>query len=294
MATLRYSLRDTGRMMKSHWGVSILTLLTSAAVFFLVGGTALLSLNVKQITASIEGDLSIQAFVDDEAKARSVASAMENLPWSSSVKVISPEQALSKLKAKLGNQVKAVTLLGKNPLPWTVEVGSKRAQDVQSIVRELLSLGSVDDVVYAGALAERLARVSDLSSQVAAAVLVVAVVVSALVLFNTIRISVYSRKQEISVMLLVGATRIYVALPYVFQGVFLGFGGSAIAVAIIHFFYGKVISSLSTALPLLRFISEGPLIYQLYAILVGTGIIVGWVCSWLAVNKFIKQALKPL
>ncbi len=294
MATLRYALRDTWRIMRAHWGVSILTLLTSAAVFFLVGGTALFSLNIKQVTASIEGDLSIQAFIDDGAKANAVASAMNGLPWVSSVKVISPDEALSKLKAKLGNQAKAVTLLGKNPLPWTVEVGSKRAQDVPSIVRELLSHGSVDDVVYAGALADRLARVSDLSGRVAMAVLMVAVIVSALVLFNTIRISVYSRKQEISVMLLVGATRLYVALPFVFQGVFLGLGGSMIAVGIIQVFYGGVISSLSTALPLLRFIQEGKLIYRLYCILVGTGVMVGWVCSWLAVSRFIRQALKPL
>lgn len=294
MATLRYAFRDTGRMMRAHWGVSILTLMTSAAVFFLVGGTALLSLNIKQVAASIEGDLSIQAFMDDEAKAYTVASAMEGLPWTSSVKVITPEEALSKLKAKLGNQVKAVTLLGKNPLPWTVEVGSKRAQDVPSIVRELLSFGAVDDVVYAGALADRLAKVSDLSIRMAAAVLMVAVVVSALVLFNTIRISVYSRKQEISVMLLVGATRLYVALPYVFQGVFLGLGGAVIAVVIIHVFYSGVITSLSAALPIFRFIQEGALIYRLYCVLVGTGVIVGWICSWLAVNRFIKQALKPL
>ncbi len=293
MATFRYAFRDAMRIMKAHWGVSLLTLLTASAVFFLVGGTALFSLNMKQVTSSIEGDLSIQAFIDQEKDAQAVANAMKGLPWVSSVKLISPEEALGKLRAKLGNQAKAVTLLGKNPLPWTVEIGSKRAQDVQSIVRELLSNGAVDDVVYAGALAERLAKVSSMSGKVAVAVLLVAVVVSALVLFNTIRIAVYSRKQEISVMLLVGATRLYVALPFVIQGVFIGLFGSLIAVGVIQLFYGDVIASLSSTLPLLHFIQEGEILHRLYGILVGTGVMVGWLCSWMAVSRFISQALKP-
>lgn len=293
MATFRYALRDALRIIKAHWGVTVLTLLTASAVFFLVGGTALFSLNMRQVTSSIEGDLSIQAFIDEESGARSVASAMKGLPWVSSVKLISPDEALSRLKAKLGNQAKAVTLLGKNPLPWTVEIGSNRAQDVPSIVRELLSHKSVDDVVYAGALAERLAKVSHMSGKIALAVLLVAVVVSALVLFNTIRIAVYSRKQEISVMLLVGATRLYVAMPFVLQGVFIGFFGSLIAVGIIQLFYGDVIASVSSTLPLLQFVQDREVLYRLYAILVGTGVIVGWLCSWMAVSRFIRQALKP-
>ena len=271
MATFRYALRDALRIIKAHWGVTVLTLLTASAVFFLVGGTALFSLNMRQVTSSIEGDMSIQAFIDEANDARSVVEAMKSLPWVSSVKLISPDEALLRLKAKLGNQAKAVTLLGKNPLPWTVEIGSKRAQDVQSIVRELLSHKSVDDVVYAGALAERLAKVSQMSGKIALAVLLVAVVVSALVLFNTIRIAVYSRKQEISVMLLVGATRLYVAMPFVLQGVFIGFFGSLIAVGIIQLFYGDVIASVSSTLPLLQFVQDREVLYRLYAILVGTG-----------------------
>ncbi|NCC95415.1 MAG: FtsX-like permease family protein [Synergistales bacterium] len=293
MATFRYALRDALRIIKAHWGVTVLTLLTASAVFFLVGGTALFSLNMRQVTSSIEGDLSIQAFINEADDARSVAEAMKSLPWVSSVKLISPDEALLRLKAKLGNQAKAVTLLGKNPLPWTVEIGSKRAQDVQSIVRELLSHKSVDDVVYAGALAERLAKVSQMSGKIALAVLLVAVVVSALVLFNTIRIAVYSRKQEISVMLLVGATRLYVAMPFVLQGVFIGFFGSIIAVGIIQLFYGDVIASVSSTLPLLQFVQDREVLYRLYAILVGTGVMVGWLCSWMAVSRFIRQALKP-
>lgn len=293
MATFRYALRDAFRIIKAHWGVTVLTLLTASAVFFLVGGTALFSLNMRQVTSSIEGDLSIQAFIDEEGEARSVAAAMKKLPWVSSVRLVSPDEALARLKAKLGNQAKAVTLLGKNPLPWTVEIGSNRAQDVPSIVRELLSHKSVDDVVYAGALAERLAKVSHMSGKIALAVLLVAVVVSALVLFNTIRIAVYSRKQEISVMLLVGATRLYVAMPFVLQGVFIGFIGSLVAVGVIQLFYGDVIASVSSTLPLLQFVQDSGVLYRLYAILVGTGVIVGWLCSWMAVSRFIRQALKP-
>lgn len=294
MATFRYALRDTFRTMGSHWGVSFLTLLTASAVFFLVGATALFSLNIKQVTSSIEGDLTIQAFVDSVEECRAVADAMRGLPWVSSIKVISPDDALSKLKAKLGNQAKAVTLLGKNPLPWTVDIGAKKAQDVPSIVRELLSQPSVDDVVYAGALAERLARVSELSGRVAVVVLIIAVVVSALVLFNTIRIAVYSRKQEISVMLLVGATRLYVAMPFVLQGVFLGLGGSFVAIGIIHLFYGDIIASVSSALPLLQFVTDWDVLYRLYGILLGTGVVVGWLCSWMAVSRFIRQAMRPM
>ncbi|PIE53791.1 MAG: cell division protein FtsX [Dethiosulfovibrio peptidovorans] len=294
MAIFRYGFRDSFRVIRAHWGVSLLTLLTASAVFFLVGSTALFSLNIKQMTASIEGDLSIQAFLRSAEDARTVETAMKRLPWVSSVTRSSPDDAMEKLKAKLGNQAKAVTLLGENPLPWTVEIKAQQAKDVSSIVRELLTYSSVDDVVYAGALAERLTRVSLLSGKVAFVVLLTAVLVSALVLFNTIRIAIYSRRQEISVMLLVGATRSYVALPFVLQGIFLGLNGALLAVAIIHLFYADVISSISSALPLLQFVQVGDILYRLYGTLVGTGVVVGWLCSWLAINRFIRQALRPL
>ena len=120
----------------------------------------------------------------------------------------------------------AVTLLGENPLPASVEVRVDKASSVAGVARELVAMEQVEDVVYAGKVAEKLARLSRFAEVFSLFLLIVASLAGALVLYNTIRVAIYSRKQEIEVMLLVGAMPGFVSLPFMLLGVFWGFSGT--------------------------------------------------------------------
>jgi cell division transport system permease protein len=294
MAIFRYVLRDTWRLLARNLGLSVLTFITAVAVFYLVGASVLFVMNTRAMIAGVESNLLVQAYVKSEEGAlQTVAEKMSAMDCVASVETITPEEALEKLKARLGNQADAVTLLGENPLPSSVQVQVKKAEFATVVARELIAMPEVDDVVYSGELAERLQKISSFVSRLSLIILVISITAASLVLFNTIRISVFARKEEIETMLLVGATPAFVAFPFVLQGVVLGVLGAFFASGILYFSYGYAINALARSLPFLSLIQNPELLLRLGIVLVGGGVTIGWICSWLAVSKFIRAATRP-
>lgn len=295
MGTFRYVMRDTWRLLSRHSGLSLLTIITSVAVFFLVGASILFVLNTRYLVEAVEGDLTVQAYVRDSQEALEVvarkASSYDSV---SSVRVVTSGEALERLKARLGKLAEAVTLLDENPLPPSVEIQVKKASFATVIARELIAMPEVEEVVYAGTVAERLQKISHFVAKLSIVVLVVSLASAALVLFNTIRIGVFARKEEISKMLLVGASRTFVVFPYVLQGVILGTAGAALSVLLLWFSYGMAITALERSLPFLRLMTDRIIVLRVGAVLVLAGVSVGWICSWLAASRFVRQASRSI
>jgi cell division transport system permease protein len=295
MGTFRYMIRDTWRLLSRHSGLSFLTIVTSVAVFFLVGASILFVLNTRYLVQAVEGDLTIQAYVQDSEEAlEAVARKAISYDSVSSVKIVTAKEALDRLKARLGKLAEAVALLEENPLPPSVEVQVKKASFAAVIARELIAMPEVEEVVYAGDIAERLQKISRFVSRLSLVVLVVSMASAALVLFNTIRIGVYTRKDEIGKMLLVGASRSFVIFPYVLQGVLLGTLGALLSVLLLWFSYGMAITTLERSLPFLRLLANRIIVLRVGGVLILAGLSVGWVCSWLAASRFVRQASRSM
>lgn len=273
--------------------MSGLTFLTVLVVFFFVGSSFLLALNTRHVISVVEGELVIQAYIQPKGNLDEVRKKAASIPHVTAVRPISSEQALELLKARLGNQSAAVTLLGENPLPASVEVRVDKASSVAGVARELVSMPQVEDVVYAGKVAEKLARLSRFAEIFSLFLLVFAGLAGALVLYNTIRVAIYSRKQEIEVMLLVGALPGFVALPFVFLGVFWGFTGTVAASIVLGILYKSFVVSVQNTLPFIQLLDTPDLFMKLGIVLVGGGIALSWLCSWFAVERHIAEAMKP-
>lgn len=294
MRLFRYAFRDTGRLFCRHWGLSVLALLSTMAVFFLVGASCLLTLNVHRIVRGVEDQLTIQAYLRDAKTLPDLAQAVKAYPHVIEVKQVQPDQALEMLKARLGSRAEVVTLVGENPLPASLEVRVDRAANVSLVARRIMTLDQVDDVVYAGNLAQRLSQFSSFMGRFFSALLIISLAAGALVIFNTSRMAVYSRREEIGIMLQVGATQTFVALPFVFQGAILGLGGALLASLALFGVYGTVVDILQVTLPFLTVLRDQRLLLRLGVVLVGGGISVGWFFSWMAVARYVRLALKPL
>lgn len=292
MASFRYAFRDTLRLLFRHWGLSLLTLLTAASVLYILGFAALFAMNMRYMISRIEGALVIQAYMKRGETADQALQLVRSSPLVSTLRVISPEEALGRLRAKLGNQAQAVTLLGENPLPWSLEIQVQRAEHISPLVRDLMVLPSIEEVLYAGKLVERLATISRASSAVSGVILLLTLLISTLVIFNTIRIAIYSRKDEIEVMLLIGATASYISLPFVLQGMMLGAGGALLAVFGLWSTYSSAIDAIRSTLAFVDIIDNRRFLTQFYFFLLAAGATTGWMCSWLAVHRFTSQSIR--
>lgn len=294
MGTFRYVVRDAFRITGRHWGVSLLTLLTATALFLLVGCSAVFSLSVRSLARRVESDLVVQAFCASEADAAAVSERMSSVPAVVSRQVVSPDEGLARLKEKLGAQSQAIAMAGANPLPWAVELRVARAGLVPDVVRSLSQMSEVTDFIYAGGLADRLSRLSYMTTRVGVAIVALASLICALVFYNTVRIAIDSRRREIAAMLLVGATRTYAVAPFVIQGMMLGVGGSLLASGALFAGYGSAVAYINEVLPFLGLVPDYSGLRSVVLLLVSGGLALGWLCSLLVADRFVRRAAKPL
>jgi len=294
MAAVRYACRDGIRLVARHWGMSLLTIFTAMSVFYIIGASTLFVLNIRNIVGAMENQLSIQAYLKPGADIEAAAQKIRSIHGVKNVKIITKEMALEKLRARIGSQADAVMLLGENPLPASIEVRVNKASGVADTARVLVAVPEVEDIVYAGSVAEKLTNVSNFVERFSIIMLIIAIAASGIVLFNTIRISIYSREEEIGVMMMVGATSTYVALPFVIQGFLLGLTGALLASLLLGGSYYSAVIRLKEMLPFLPFLESPKLIGKLGFMLVCCGTAISLIASLIAVEGFIRKASKPL
>ena len=295
MTTFKYVLRDMGRLVVNHWILGLLTLITAAVMLWILGMTTLFSLNVQNLLSRLESELTIQVYIKKGSDVERVSQKIQALDSVYALKAYSPAESLARLQQKMGSQSRALDLMGDNPIPWNFEIHVKEVGQVEPLVRTLSTMPEIEDVVYAGMVVQRISALSEVSSHVALIMFVLSVVITALVVYNTIHISLYSRREEIGIMYLVGATRTYIATPFVLEGTLLAFIGALIAVAGIVLTYFPSIALLQGNLPFLStsLIGDTHIIGRFCILLAGFGATLGWVCSYLVVARFMHAVTRP-
>ena len=297
MTTLKYILRDMFRLVVNHWVLGLLTLITAGVMMWILGVTTLFSLNLENLLSRLESELVVQAYLvkDNTLDIDEVAKKIQALDYVYAMKIYSPSDSLAKLQEKMGSQSRALDMLGENPIPYNFEIHVHRAEDVEQLVDELNAMPEVDDVVYAGLVVKRISALSRISSRIALIMFILSVVITALVVYNTIHISLYSLREEIGIMYLVGATRAYIATPFVLEGTLLSSLGAVIAAGGIMGAYFPGVALIQSNLPFLRnsIITDHSIIFRFCALLAGFGATLGWVCSYIIVVRFINSITKP-
>ena len=300
MTTFSYILRDTMRLLTRHCFLGILPLVTTAAMMWILGITTLFSLNVQSLLRNLEGELVVFAYMRRDGNVSYLTNAIREMETVGEVTAVCPDTAWERLRARMtdgGREggARALELLDGNPLPWSFEVRARSVADVSSLVSSLLSMPDIDDVIYSGLVVERISAISRVASRAAFTMFILSILITSLVVYNTIHISLYSRQEEIGIMFLVGATRSYISTPFVLQGTFLALLGAITAVIGITSVYLPGITLLQENLPFLRGLIEDPhTIATLGAMLIGFGATLGWVCSFIVVTRFMSTATKPL
>jgi cell division transport system permease protein len=203
------------------------------------------------------------------------------------IKYVPKEQALRQMKKKYPELVKNLT---SNPFPDTLEVTPNKAENVDQLFTSLtepkLPLG-VDKVRDGKQVSHRILQVAHVIEAVFTLATAVLLIASILLIANTIRLSIFSRRREIEVMKLVGATNWFVRGPFMLEGLFCGLAGSVLAVMFLVI--GKAVA-LPSILPHLSGDSDvQALAFPLVAlILIGMGLALGAIGSGLTIRRFLR------
>lgn len=148
----------------------------------------------------------------------------------------------------------------------------------------------VADIAAAHKLAKGFATIQDILQVVFIAVLTVLMIVSLLIISNTIRIAMYDRRDEIAIMRMVGATNSFIRLPFIVEGFILGMVGAGGAYALLWYVYDFMVEGLKAAdaLQMFAFVPFKDLQASMIALCAGAGLFVGVVGSWSSIRRFLK------
>jgi len=270
---------------------SLLAVVTIALALFLGGAMAFSVLGARVLLASWGAQRTVTAYLDralSEEQARAVAERLRADHPRVEVVLVSPAQALDRLRVQLGDLGGALDGLSRNPLPATLELTPRGGGDLRALADRVSNVGGVAEVDYGREWVDRLEALGGALRGFGTASLALLAVAALLVVANTIRLAVYARRDEIEIMKLVGATDGYVRAPFLLEGALQGLCGAALAAAGLLAVQRLVLPRAAAAFAFASGASAPHLAAQHCAVLAAAGALVGLCGSYLAVGRSLR------
>ena len=292
MSRIGYNLKQAFSQMGRNKGMYFTSILAITAMMLILGLFFVAFVNVNLFAASIEKDYNvIQIYLKEGNKQEvndAVKASLEGMDGVDQVTYVSKDEALQTLKQRWGENGYLLDNLPKNPLPdsYTVYVEDKDAAN--NLAEAAPSIEGVDDVVYYRDTIEKLAQIShfiELGSIIAMAFLVI---VSIIIVANTIKLTVFNREKEIGIMKYLGATDWFVRAPFVWGGIIVGTISALIATGLTHVIYTKIIDLVGTDIARIISVSMVPADYltkNLLIIFLCLGISIGVCGSMISIRS---------
>ena len=222
---------------KNVWRHKMTTFTAVFSLFlalYFVGLLAIAGENTKSILQYLRSKYKIEVFFKQDIEygsAKSISASILKIKGVRSSTVINKDDAVRIFKDQFGEDILAI--LGYNPLPISAVVNLKRKSDqlldASPIVNEIKSLDGVEEVRYQGHLIKKIERTYAKIMKYFPFMAMVFILVAVLVIYNTVKLSIFARKELINSLKLIGATKLFIQMPFIFEGLIDGFLASLIA-----------------------------------------------------------------
>lgn len=292
---LNKSIKDSFKGVFRNFSLSLASISCITITLIVVAISIILSYNVNNFTSLVEKDVTIVAFLDvdvDDQQRQDVLASINKLD---NVESVSFES-----KIKISEDMMASSDVFKNIMEdWTEEENplqdtyTVKVDDIGLIGDTAKKIGKIDNVnvvKYGEGMVEQLVSVFDIVKNISIGMVIALIIVTAFLIANTIKITITSRKREIEIMRLVGASNLNIKIPFIFEGFFLGLIGSIVPILLTVYAYAALYEQFNGQLfsPFIKLIEPTPFVYMVAGILLVIGIVVGMFGSLRAVKKYLK------
>jgi cell division transport system permease protein len=299
MGRIFFFFQEALRALKRNGAPSLAAIVTTVVTVVLLGMLIPIFQTAQGKSEEVRDQLSIQyALFPDATKAEIAGSKtkLEGIPHVAEVKFVSKATALKTLEGELDDK-RIVEELKYNPLPNSFEVIPDDAANLPAIQKAIFPDGSKGkpvssiinnefDRTFGQQKVEQVTSALKIILTVITALLVLA---SLMLIGNTIRLSIYTRRREVEVMRLVGATRWFIRWPFMIEGVVVGFAGGALAILILWLGKITIVDPLSSKVSVLSAQNTSTLAFPaLIAILFAASIVVSTIGSGITLRRFLK------
>ncbi len=288
---LGYLIKEGIRGIFLHGFMSFAAICVTVACLLIVGGFSCLTYNLSIMVEDLNKTNEVMVYVDEnytDSEARSVGTLINKVNNVYNAEFKSREEALKDFVEDYGGN-NALAGVDANPLRHRFVVTLEDNSLIKQTVADLEKIEGVVKISAAYELAEGFTTLQNVLRIASVAVIGVLLVVSLLIISNTVKLAMYDRRDEIAIMKMVGATNGFIRLPYVVEGFTLGMIGAGLAFGLLWLLYDALLGRLAVVdtLQMLNFVPFQELLLPMICTFFAAGLFVGIVGSWTSIRKFM-------
>jgi len=294
MPMLKFHLKSALKDIRSNRLLSLVTISTFALSILIVSTALLFFVNMNTIIDNWRQGIHMMAYLQDglsDTDRSHLKAQIENLYGVERVDFISKEQAMARLREQMNRQAGILDNLEGNPLPDAFEVqmiaASQSWEKVEQLAASLEALQGVGEVEYGQRWIKRIINVFNLFRMTAYTMGALFFMAAVFIVGNTVRLVLFSRKEEVEIMRLVGATEGFILAPFYFQSLLQAAAGSVIGLVGLYTMYMLIQSRIAAGMTA-GFFEPRFLSAATQAGIVGCSMLVGWLGCHLSVKQYVK------
>lgn len=289
------SFRDAFKSVVRNFSLSLASITCITITLIIIAASFLISENVRNFTTLIEKDVTIVAFLDNDTTELDRKNFEDNLKKMDNIDYYNytSKQEVKDNMAKDYESLKDVLDNWdntENPLKDTYTIKVIDVNNIRKTAEEIKALDKVSSVQYGEGLVEKMLSAFRAVEKITLIAALALVVVTIFLIINTIKLTIFSRKQEIYIMRLVGASNMRIKLPFVIEGIVLGIIGSFIPIIVIIYGYMALYNKMGGVLfsSLIKLVKPVPFVFNLSVVVLCIGVLVGMIGSSRAVRRYVK------
>lgn len=272
------------------------SLLAITAMMLILGMFFVVSVNINLFTEVVKQDFDyVEYYLEDnvsKAEAEKIIDKIEKYDGIKSTEYRTKEDALRIMKQRWGKNGYLLDNLDKNPLPNSILISVENNKIAERLTEKADEIKGVEDVKYYKETVEKLTRATEFIQLSAMIIMIFLIVVSVIVVANTIKLTVFNRAKEISIMRYVGATSWFIRGPFIVEGALIGIVSSLIAAGLTWLIYDKVESIIGEEVIIILsspLVPAGYMVWNLLIIFMAIGVSVGVCGSIISMRKFLDK-----
>ena len=289
------NIRDAFKGVFRNFSLSFASISCITITLIVVAVSIVLSQNVDNFTKLVEKDVTIVSFIDNEVDKKEIEEIKDKIASIDNVDKIE-YKSKQKITKEMRESSESFDSIMKNwdeeenPIQNTYQVKVVDINDIDKTAKEIKKIDGITLVKYGEGMVEQLISTFEFVHKICIGAVVALIIVTAFLISNTIKITINSRKTEIGIMRLIGASNLNIRIPFIIEGLVLGMLGSIIPIVGTIYGYNSLYRHFDGHLfsDFIKLIKPVPFVYMTSLVLLLIGILVGMFGSWRAVKKYLK------
>lgn len=291
-----YNIKQALLQIVRNKGMALAAVFAITAMMLILGMFFVVYVNVNLFAEMVKQDYdTVEVYLldsTDDKMAENIMETLQNVNGVTSVEFRTRDQALQILKERWGESGYLLDSLGENPLPNSILIKVTNLTAANKVNEMAMKIDGVESTKYYKETVDKLTKVTNFMQLAAIVIMAFLIIVSIVVVSNTIKLTVFARAKEISIMKYVGATNWFVRGPFLVEGIIIGLISSAVAAGIVYVFYSRVVDLIGVQVMTILsspLVPASYLLSNLVIIFIAMGVGIGSTGSVISMRKFLAK-----